>query len=92
MAPGLCGRFKNVLKDGVIMENQHRKITGYRELSMEEIELMNRIKAQGQQLGALILDLQGNPDLDQRSVSIAKTELQNGIMWAVRSVARPESF
>jgi hypothetical protein len=29
------------------MENQHRKITGYRELNQLEIELMNRIKAHG---------------------------------------------
>lgn len=37
------------------MENQHRKIAGYRELSQEEIDLMNRIKAKGSEL----LDLQG---------------------------------
>ena len=32
------------------MENQHRKIAGYRELSQEEIDLMNRIKAEGGEL------------------------------------------
>lgn len=32
------------------MENQHRKISGYRELSAEEIDLMNRIKAKGGEL------------------------------------------
>lgn len=32
------------------MENQHRKITGYRELSQAEIDLMNRIKAKGGEL------------------------------------------
>ena len=35
------------------MENQHRKITGYRELSAEEVHLMNRIKAKGAELLAL---------------------------------------
>lgn len=35
------------------MDNQHRKITGYRELSAEEIELMNAIKAKGAELLAL---------------------------------------
>lgn len=35
------------------MENQHRKITGYRELSQEEIDLMNQIKALGAALGEL---------------------------------------
>ena len=28
------------------MENQHRQIKGYRELSQEEIDLMNEIKAE----------------------------------------------
>lgn len=37
------------------MENQHRKIAGYRELSQEEVDLMNRIKAKGKEL----LSLQG---------------------------------
>lgn len=32
------------------MENQHRKIKGYRELTQEEIDLMNRIKAAGERL------------------------------------------
>ena len=31
------------------MENQHRRISGYRELSQTEIDLMNRIKAKGAQ-------------------------------------------
>ena len=32
------------------MENQHRKIKGYRELSQEEIDLMNHIKAKGAEM------------------------------------------
>lgn len=39
------------------MDNQHRKISGYRELSQAEIDLMNRIKAAGQQLLALQAEL-----------------------------------
>jgi hypothetical protein len=35
------------------MENQHRKISGYRELSQVEIDLMNEIKAKGEELVAL---------------------------------------
>lgn len=74
------------------MDNQHRKITGYRELSAEEIALMNRIKEQGACLGSMIEDLRALPDSDKRWVSIAETDLQKGIMAAVRSVARPASF
>lgn len=36
------------------MENQHRKIAGYRELSQTEIDLMNEVKAKGVELGELI--------------------------------------
>lgn len=39
------------------MENQHRKIKGYRELSQGEIDLMNRIKAKGSELLELQLEL-----------------------------------
>lgn len=39
------------------MDNQHRKIKGYRELSAEEIDLMNRIKAKGAELLALQAEL-----------------------------------
>ena len=39
------------------MENQHRKITGYRELSQAEIDLMNRIKAKGAELLELQAEL-----------------------------------
>lgn len=40
------------------MENQHRKITGYRELSQEEIDLMNEIKALGPQIEAVLVKVQ----------------------------------
>ena len=36
------------------MENQHRSIKGYRELSQEEIELMNSTKELGAELESLI--------------------------------------
>lgn len=41
------------------MDNQHRQIKGYRELSQVEIDLMNRIKAKGAELLALQAELAG---------------------------------
>jgi hypothetical protein len=41
------------------MDNQHRKIAGYRELSQPEIDLMNRIKAMGAELVGLQSQLAG---------------------------------
>ncbi len=74
------------------MDNQHKQIKGYRDLSQSEIDTMNRIKELGTELGTLINELKANPDVDQRWVSIAQTDLQKGIMAAVRSVAKPDSF
>ena len=39
------------------MENQHRKIKGYRELSQEEVDLMNHIKAKGAEMLELQAEL-----------------------------------
>lgn len=39
------------------MENQHRKVTGYRELSQTEVDLMNRVKAKGAELLELHAEL-----------------------------------
>ncbi|WP_220814089.1 Acb2/Tad1 domain-containing protein [Pseudomonas paralcaligenes] len=46
------------------MENQHRKIKGYRELSQAEVDLMNRIKAKGAELLALQAELAGRLGTD----------------------------
>lgn len=40
------------------MENQHRKISGYRELSQQEIDLMNKIKALGPVIEEVLLKIE----------------------------------
>ena len=93
------------------MENQHRKITGYRELDQEEIDLMNEIKALGPEIEGVLLkvdahiaklnELSKTDDALQlrlhqstayRFLSMAKTEMQTGLMYATRAVAQPEFF
>jgi hypothetical protein len=74
------------------MDNQHKHIKGYRDLSQAEIDAMNNIKNLASQVGDLIDSLQDNPEIDQRWLSIARTDLQKGFMSAVRSVAKPDSF
>ncbi|MGB5147470.1 MAG: hypothetical protein WBN86_10135 [Porticoccaceae bacterium] len=41
------------------MENQHEKITGYRDLTQDEIDLMNEGKALAEQCGEYIAKLRG---------------------------------
>lgn len=74
------------------MDNQHRQIKGYRELSQVEIDLMNEVKAKGAELGELVKKLKANANLDQRWVSIGATDLQTGLMALTRSVAQPTFF
>ncbi len=74
------------------MENQHRQIKGYRELSQQEIDLMNEIKSKGAELGDLVAKLRAAEGLDQRWVSIGATDLQTGLMALTRSVAQPTFF
>ncbi len=74
------------------MDNQHRQIQGYRELSQKEIALMNRIKSVGPEIMDLIEDLLEMEDTDKRWVAIGKTDLQTGLMALTRSVATPTFF
>ena len=74
------------------MENQHRKIKGYRELNEAEIMMMNVIKEKGLELGKLIDSLRSSNTADQRWVSIGATDLQTGLMALTRSVAKPDFF
>jgi hypothetical protein len=74
------------------MDNQHRKIKGYRELSQVEVDAMNAVKEKAAEVGELIRELQDNSSLDQRWVAIAKTDHQKGFMAATRSVAKPDFF
>ena len=80
------------------MDNQHRKIAGYRELTQDEIDCMNKVKALGVELGKLHDYLAAtnaqtaNHQIDMRWLSIGKTHLQQGIMAWVRAVAQPTSF
>lgn len=100
------------------MENQHRKITGYRELTQAEIDLMNKIKAHAEATNDLIVEVRKHLS-DQnlaavnatlgpsgtiteqsrlqhaepgRWASLAKTDLQTGLMALTRAVAQPTTF
>ena len=40
------------------MDNQHKQIKGYRDLSQEEIDLMNKIKALAEEVGELVEEVE----------------------------------
>ena len=71
------------------MDNQHKKISGYRDLTQSEIDAMNSIEALEADAAELFKQVKAIDDVDQRALALARTELQTAFMWFVRAVARP---
>lgn len=74
------------------MENQHKKIKGYRDLSQEEIDLMNEAKEKAAEVGLLVDKINALGSTDKRWVSIGTTDLQKGFMSLIRGIAQPTTF
>lgn len=85
------------------MDNQHKKIKGYRDLSQAEIDLMNRIKAHAEETRALVDAVRDDnlanfsargtdPNESGRWAAIASTHLQQGFMALTRAVAQPTTY
>lgn len=86
------------------MENQHRKITGYRELTQVEIDLMNEVKQMGKDLEELhnklkdytISIVDSEPCVESseafRWLAMGRTDMQKGLMCWTRSIAKPQFF
>lgn len=76
-----------------------KHIKGYRQLTDEELSLVNEIKTKGNEVGDLIAKLEkltkredGESAPDPRWLAIAKTDLQKGFMVLVRAVTKPDFF
>lgn len=89
------------------MKDQHTKISGFRDLTQGEIDLMNEIKAFGPQFEALCSKIEKHLDEQMYDVAndsrlgaadpmrwleIGKTNLQQGLMAVTRAVAQPTFF
>ena len=73
-----------------MVDNQHKKISGYRDLSEDEIAAMNGLKKAERDILDTLLNAENHiPGVNKRSLAIARTELQTGFMWAIRAIARP---
>lgn len=71
-----------------MVDNQHRKIAGYRDLSEGEIADINRLKEMERTLSGLLDNSVHAPD--PRHLAIAKTHLETGFMYAIKSIAKPQ--
>jgi hypothetical protein len=76
-----------------MVDNQHQKIAGYRDLTEREISTINRIKEFESTAADLLKDLEMHAAGDPASLrwaSLARTNLETGFMYAVKSVAKPD--
>ena len=67
-------------------------VAGYRQLTPEDVALMNEVKAAANAFGAVLDKLRKVDGLDGRCISIAATEGQTAAMWACRAITRPTGF
>jgi hypothetical protein len=67
-------------------------ITGYRQLTEAEADLMNLMKEKANEVGLLVEALMTREGIDHRWVAIGKTQLQQGFMAVIRGIAQPTSF
>lgn len=74
------------------MDNQHQKISGYRDLNQAEIDLMNRVKMEETTVAALVREVTNGCEPRSeasRQSAIARTEFEGAFMRLVRAVAKP---
>jgi len=64
----------------------------YRQLTAAHEEALSEAAKLSERCERFIEVLENLSLVDKRSVSLAKTNLQQGLMWAHRSVLRPASF
>ena len=75
-----------------MVDNQHKQIKGYRDLTEVEIGAMNDCKLLAIEVGILCDKVAGMTGIDGRWVAIGRTDLQKGFMALIRGIARPETF
>jgi hypothetical protein len=79
------------------------KVSGYRVLNDVELAFINKCKAQGDVLQALLEEANeivrarteqfATPDSEHyRAIALGKTNIQQGYMWLIRAVAAPNGL
>lgn len=67
------------------------KIQGYRKFDQATSDAINEVKEAGKVVDALLdkaTELGGDP----RQIALARTNFQQGAMWLIRSIAKPEGL
>lgn len=67
-------------------------VTGYRQLTEDEIAFINEGKALGVSIGEFVDRVRAAPGSDMRWAAIGQTQLQQGLMALIRAIAQPTTF
>lgn len=69
------------------------EISGYPQLTDKQIEVINFIKGLERnlktQFGGSLMNLVGESEPDKRMLALAMTNIEQGFMWLVKSIAKP---
>lgn len=72
------------------MKDQHEQISGYRDLTQDEIDAMNIVKDAEKDLGEVWRQTVAIEGVDKHWAAVAKTHFEEGFSALVRSIAKPE--
>jgi hypothetical protein len=71
------------------VDNQDRRISGYRDLTEADLDLINRVKDLEVEVGQLWQEIETLPSTNIVAALDARRFLTTGFMWLTRSIARP---
>lgn len=71
-----------------MVDNQHRLISGYRDLPEQDIKKINTLKDMEKTINGMIANLRIG-DATQRHLSLGATHIETGFMYLIKSVAKP---
>lgn len=74
-----------------MVDNQHRQIPGYRDLSQDEVDTIANCK----EMESTLVDFysaikRDHPDADPRDLAMARTHFEDGFIRLVRAIAKPD--
>lgn len=72
------------------MDNQHKLIAGYRDLTQAEIDLINEWKRLEMLLDTQLSQLDARGTAQARWNAMARTHLETGVMYAIKALAYPK--
>jgi hypothetical protein len=79
------------MNDNVPQNPMQPAIQGYRKFDQSTSDAINAVKDAGHKMEAMI-DAAAAAGGDPRAIALARTNMQQGAMWLIRSIAKPEGF